>query len=91
MSYRVVEAERPSRLKIEAASAGHFRSRTEYRIEPDGDGTRLTISAEVEPVLWLHKITTQLARGWYARQLSENLRARTGPLLALAEETATQS
>jgi carbon monoxide dehydrogenase subunit G len=91
MSYRVVEAQRPNRLTIEAPAAGHFRSRTEYRIEPEGAGTRLTISAAVEPVLWLHKITTQLARGWYTRQLSENLRTRTGSLLALAGEIAAQA
>ena len=58
MSYRVVEAERPSRLKIEAASAGHFRSRTEYRIEPEGDG--LVVRANGEPASIIGAVQREL-------------------------------
>ena len=66
MSYQVVEAQKPSRLAIEMGGAGlHFRGRTEYAIEADGAGSRVTITSDVEPVLWLHKITTAWARGWY--------------------------
>ena len=36
--------------------------------------------SNVEPVLWLHKITTALARGWYTEQFATNLMSRMGPL-----------
>jgi hypothetical protein len=56
MSYRVVDAQKPSRLAIEMGGAGlHFRGRTEYTIEADGAGSRVTIKSNVDPVLWLHK------------------------------------
>ena len=91
MSYQVAEAQKPSRLAIEMGGGGlHFRGRTEYAIEADGAGARVTITSDVEPVLWLHKITTALARGWYTALMTANVRARIQPALALAERIASE-
>ena len=91
MSYRVIEAQKPSRLAIEVGGAGlHFRGRTEYTIEGDGAGSRVTIKSDIEPVLWLHKITTALARGWYTALMTANMRARIQPALTLAEKIAAE-
>jgi carbon monoxide dehydrogenase subunit G len=91
MSYRVVDAQKPSRLAIEVGGATfHFRGRTEYFIEADGAGSRVTIKSDIEPVLWLHKITTALARGWYTALMTANMRARIQPALTLAERIANE-
>ena len=91
MSYQVVEAQKPSRLAIEMGGGGlHFRGRTEYTTEADGAGSRVTITSDVEPVLWLHKITTALARGWYTALMTANMRARIQPALTLAERIASE-
>lgn len=91
MSYRVVDAQKPSRLAIEIGGASlHFRGRTEYSIEADGAGSRVTIRSEVDAVRWLHKITTALARSWYTALMTANMRARIQPALTLAERIASE-
>jgi len=91
MSYRVVDAQKPSRLAIEVGGATfHFRGRTEYFIEADGAGSRVTIKSDIEPVLWLHKVTTALARGWYTALMTASMRARIQPALTLAERIANE-
>ena len=88
MTYRVLEAEKPRRLAIETAVALHFRARTEYLIEADGEGARVILTSRIDPVHWLHKITTALERRWYTEQMTNNLKARIRPLLMLAERMA---
>ncbi len=90
MIYDVVAAEKPRRLSIKAAAAGHFRSRAEYTIEPDGNGARVTFKADAEPVRWLHKITTALARRWYTDRLNGAAAARMRAMLTLAERIAQE-
>ena len=91
MEYRVTEAEKPRRLVVESGGTPlHFRARTEYDIVADGTGARVTLTCKVEPVLWLHKITTAFARRWYTEQFATNLKSRMGPLLVLAERIAAE-
>ena len=42
--------------------ADDFRARTEYAIDAFATGARVTVTSAVEPVRWLHRITTALAR-----------------------------
>ena len=85
MVYRVVAAEPRLSLTIESERAGDFRARTEYRIEPFVSGARVTLTARAEPVRWLHRITTALARRHYTERLHAALEQRMRPMLALAE------
>jgi polyketide cyclase/dehydrase/lipid transport protein len=84
MAYRVVAADPRLQLAIEATGGG-FRARTEYLIEPFAAGARVTLTSQVEPLWWLHRITTELARGSYTKQVEAMMEARTRPMLALAE------
>lgn len=84
MSYRVVAADPRLHLAIEAAGDG-FRAHTEYLIEPFAAGARVTLTSQVEPLWWLHRITTELARRSYTRQFEAMMEARMRPMLALAE------
>ena len=84
MTYRVVAADPRLHLAIESG-AGDFRARTEYAIDGFVTGARVTVTSQVEPVRWLHRITTELARRSYARQFEAMIEARTRPMLALAE------
>jgi hypothetical protein len=84
MAYRVIAAEPRLSLTIETAT-GELRARSDYQIAPFVTGARVTVTSEIEPVRWLHKITMTLARRSYAAQFEAALEARTRPMLALAE------
>jgi hypothetical protein len=85
MSYRVVEADPRLSLTIESDVAGDFRTHSEYLIDPFATGSRIILTSQVEPVRWLHKITTALAWRSYEKQLQAILEARMLPMLTLAE------
>jgi hypothetical protein len=85
MTYRVIAATPRLSLVIESATAGHFRARTGYSIDPFVTGARVTLTASAEPVRWLHKLTTALARRFYTQQLEAAMEARMRPMLTLAE------
>jgi hypothetical protein len=84
MTYHVTAAEPRLGLTIETAS-NDFRAQTEYRIDAFASGARVTLTAVAEPVRWLHKLTTQLARRSYTAQLETALESRMRPMLTLAE------
>jgi Polyketide cyclase / dehydrase and lipid transport len=84
MTYRVVAADPRLHLVIEAEGDG-FRAHTEYAIDAFAAGSRVTVTSNVEPVRWLHKITTALTRRAYTRQFEAMMEARMLPMLALAE------
>src|SRR5262249_21035980 len=88
MIYRVTATEPERHLAFESEIAGNFRARTEYTIGPFARGSRLTVASEAEPLRWLHKITTELARRSYVDQFETMLRARFLPMLALAGRMA---
>ena len=71
----------PRRLAFESGGAPlHFRAHTEYDIVADGAGARVILTCKVEPVHWLHKITTEFARRWYTELFATNLKSRMGQL-----------
>ena len=84
MSYRVVAADPRLHLAIESGG-DDFNARTDYAIDAFAAGARVTVTSVVEPVRWLHKITTSLARRAYTRQFEAMMDARMLPMLALAE------
>jgi hypothetical protein len=84
MTYCVIAADPRLHLAIESAGDG-FRARTEYLIEPFAAGARVTLTSQIEPAWWLHKITTALARRSYTRQFEAILEMRMRPMLTLAE------
>jgi len=84
MTYRVVAADPRLHLAIESGT-DDFRARTDYAIDAFASGSRITVTSEAEPVRWLHKITTALARRAYTRQFEAIMEARMLPMLALAE------
>lgn len=84
MTYRVVAADPRLHLAIESG-ANHFHARTDYAIDAFAAGARVTVTSAVEPVRWLHRITTALARRSYTRQFEAMMAARMLPMLALAE------
>jgi hypothetical protein len=90
MTYDVVKAERPHHLIIETQASGAFRARTEYIIEPDGSGARVSVTTVAEPLHWLHKLTVALRRRWYAEYFATAMSARMQAMLALAEKNAAQ-
>ena len=85
MTYRVVAADPRLSLTIEADKVGEFRARSEYLIEPFAAGARVTLTSQVEPVRWLHRIGVALARRSYTRQFEAALELRMRPMLMLAE------
>ena len=84
MTYHVVAADPRLHLAIEAAGDG-FRAHTEYLIEPFAAGARVTVTSQVQPTRWLHRLTTGLARRSYTRQFEATMQARMRPMLTLAE------
>jgi hypothetical protein len=84
MSYRVSAAEAPRHLVITSETA-QFRTRTEYTIEAADGGARLSITGQSEPVRWLHRVSTTLARVPYTQFMTAWLQTRSRALLALAE------
>lgn len=84
MTYRVTAADPRLHLAIES-QADAFRARTGYAIASFVSGARVTVTSEVEPVWWLHRITTELARRSYTKQLEAVMEARMRPMLTLAE------
>jgi len=89
MTYRVVAADPRLHLAIESA-ADDFRARTDYAIDAFATGTRVMVTSVVEPVRWLHRITTELARRSYTRQFEAMMDTRMLPMLALAERIQRQ-
>ncbi len=89
-SYRVIEGKKPCRLVIESGST-EFRARTSYKIEGSpGGGARVSITSEVQPVWWLHKITTEISRRFYTRELTAATKPRLRAMLTLAERIAAE-
>ena len=89
MVYRVVAADPRLHLAIESGT-DDFRARTDYAIDAFATGARVTVTSAVEPVRWLHRITTALARPAYTRQFEATMDARMLPMLALAERIQRQ-
>jgi hypothetical protein len=87
MSYRVTAAEPPHRLAIKSEGE-HFTAQSEYRIERSGPGSRVTMTARAQPLLWLHKITTALSRRYYTNFFGNAVESRTRAMLTLAERIA---
>jgi hypothetical protein len=90
MTYDVVQAENPHRLAIETRASGTFYARTEYLIEPEGTGARVSVTTVAEPLHWLHKLTVALRQRWYADYFANTMSARVQAMLALAEQNAAQ-
>jgi hypothetical protein len=84
MTYRVVAASPPVSLALES-EAMDFRARTEYAIAANGAGSSVTVHCRIEPVRWLHRLTTALARRYYRDQLATMIETRTRAMLTLAE------
>jgi hypothetical protein len=88
MAYRVVAAERPRHLAIEAA-LGHFRSHASYEIEADSDGgAQVILTAGVEPTRALKKVIMLLSRRRYLGKLKAAVDQRMRAMLTLAERIA---
>jgi hypothetical protein len=84
MTYRVTVADPRLHLAFES-EADDFRARTDYAIAAFVRGARVTVTSVIEPVWWLHRVTTALARRSYSSQFEAMMHARVPPMLALAE------
>jgi Polyketide cyclase / dehydrase and lipid transport len=89
VTYRVVAADPRLHLAIES-DADDFRARTDYAIDAFVTGTRVMVTSVVEPVRWLHRITTEFTRRSYTRQFEAMMEARMLPMLTLAERIQRQ-
>ncbi len=69
MVVRIVETDAPRRV-LEQRVDGRRRGRTEFRIEPDGEGSLVTIACEIE----LPRLLAGLARGPVEHGLRSQLR-----------------
>jgi hypothetical protein len=89
MAYSVIEAERPSRLAIEA-EVGNYRSRAVYDIEPAGGGARVKLTAEIVPTRGIDKLITYFARKRYLGKFKTGVDQRMAAMLKLAERIARE-
>ena len=85
MTYRVVAADPRLHLAIESGKPTLSAPAPNTRSPAFATGARVTVTSAVEPVRWLHRITTALARRSYTRQFEAAMEARMRPMLALAE------
>ena len=89
MAYRVVAAKRPHHLEIES-EVGNFRSRARYQIDGNRDGSRVTLTAEIEGARWIDRVIVSLARKRYLGQFKASLEPRLRAMLTLAERIAQE-
>jgi carbon monoxide dehydrogenase subunit G len=85
--YRVALAEPPHRLTLESDTES-WRGRTEYTIEPDGSGTKVTVHSTMEVTGALLRIQMLAVGKTMNKQREDALRERTRLLLTLAERLA---
>jgi uncharacterized protein YndB with AHSA1/START domain len=85
--YRVAEVEPPHRLTLESDTES-WRGRTQYTIEPDGAGTKLTVHSTMEVTGGLLRVQMFVVGRTMTAQREAALRERTRALLSLAERTA---
>ena len=84
MRYDVTEAVPAQSLALASHWKG-LRGRTRYTFEPIGDGTRVTVSSEMEAESLIGRVAMAIWRAHYATQLVSALQTRTRALLTLAE------
>ena len=84
MRYDVTDAVPPRRLALASRLPG-LRASTRYAFEPIGDGTRVTISSEMQAESLIGRIVQSLWRAHYSAELAGAVRTRTKALLNLAE------
>jgi uncharacterized protein YndB with AHSA1/START domain len=84
MRYSVTDAEPEKRLALASRLPG-LRARTRYLFEPIGDGTRVTVSSEMQAHSLIGRIVQSLRRSHYSGALVSVLQTRTQALLNLAE------
>jgi carbon monoxide dehydrogenase subunit G len=82
--YRVTVVEPPHRLTLESDTES-WRGRTEYTIEPDGAGTKLTVHSTMEVTGALLRVQMFVVGKTMTKQREDALRERTRLLLTLAE------
>jgi len=82
--YRVAQVEPPRRLTLESDTES-WRGRTEYTIEPDGTGTKLTVHSTMEVTGGLLRLQMFVVGRTLNKQREDALRERTRLLLTLAE------
>jgi hypothetical protein len=89
MTYRVVAAEPGRRLKL-ASQGEDWRGGADYAIEGE-DQSLVTLTLSIEPLGFWPRLSVRLWRQFYLDQIGANLRARTEPMLQLAETIARES
>jgi hypothetical protein len=85
--YRVTAVEPPRRLTLESDTES-WRGRTEYTIEADGSGTKVTVHSTMEVTGALLRIQMLAVGKTMNKQREDALRERTRLLLTLAERLA---
>ena len=85
--YRVAQVEPPRRLTLESDTES-WRGRTEYTLEPDGTGTKLTVHSTMEVTGGLLRLQMFVVGRTLNKQREDALRERTRLLLTLAERLA---
>ena len=84
MSYQVLAVE-PLRRLVLAGSARGFRVQTEYLLEDDGEGSEVTLPAQVAPERMLGRMSMMLWRSRHETQIAAALRRRGQAMLTLAK------
>jgi hypothetical protein len=87
IDYRVTLAEAPRRLILEVDS-DDWRGRTDYTIDGDPGGSRVTVTSTMEVTGKLLRLQMLVAGGRMTEQRATALRERTRALLTLAEQMA---
>ena len=85
--YRVAVAEPPHRLTLESDSDA-WRGRTEYTLDADGSGTKVTVHSTMEVTGSLLRVQMFVVGKPMTKQREDALRERTRLLLTLAERLA---
>jgi carbon monoxide dehydrogenase subunit G len=85
--YRVTVVEPPRRLTLECDTES-WRGRTEYTIQADGTGTKLTVHSTMEVTGGLLRLQMFVVGRTLNKQREDALRERTRLLLTLAERLA---
>ena len=90
IEYRVALAEPPRRLTLETDTLD-WNGRTDYTIEPDDSGSRVTVVSTMEVIGTLLRVQMFVVGRTLNAQRDAALRARTQALLTLAERLAQQT
>ncbi len=85
--YRVTMAEPPHFLTLESESEA-WRGRTDYTIEPDGSGSKVSVVSTMEVTGALLRLQMLVVGKAMNKQREDALRERTRLLLTLAEQIA---